>query len=151
MKSVDAIAGDRPCRRPAGRPLAPATLGRDDLAIAVYRAMPGLTRQRARALVDEFFMEIADGLSEDRKVLLSGFGAFTLARKPDRPGRNPRTGERHAIAARSIVRFKASRRLKAQIAGMPAEADEAPAPRATSRLRATQETGRRPPEAAIAR
>lgn len=111
-----------------------ATLGRDDLAAAVYRAMPGLTRRRARALVDEFFAEIIETLAEDRKVLLSGFGAFFLARKPDRPGRNPRTGEQHAISARSIVRFKASRSLKAQVAGTP-EADEAPAPKAKPRLR----------------
>ena len=127
MKSVDSIPCDMRSTRDA------ATLGRDDLAAAVYRAMPGLTRKRARALVDEFFTEIIEALSEDRKVLLSGFGAFLLARKPDRPGRNPRTGEQHAISARSIVRFKASRSLKAQVAGTSAEADEAPAPAARPR------------------
>lgn len=125
-----------------------ATLGRDQLAIAVYRAMPGLTRQRARELVDEVLEEIVDGLSEDRKVLLSGFGAFTIARKPDRPGRNPRTGEHHAISARSIVRFKASRMLKAQVAGT-AEAHEAPAPE--PRLRASsRRPDQRSPEATAA-
>ncbi|MEI2735550.1 MAG: HU family DNA-binding protein [Rhodoblastus sp.] len=125
-----------------------ATLGRDQLAIAVYRAMPGLTRQRARELVDEVLAEIVDGLSEDRKVMLSGFGAFTIARKPDRPGRNPRTGEHHAISARSIVRFKASRMLKAQVAGK-AEAHEAPAPK--PRLRAgSRRHDHRSPEATAA-
>lgn len=129
MKSVDSVS----CG--ARSPRATATLGRDDLAVAVYRAMPGLTRKHARALVDEFFTEIIEALSEDRKVLLSGFGAFTLARKPDRPGRNPRTGEQHVISARSAVRFKASRSLKAQVAGTSAEADEPPAPAAKPRLR----------------
>ena len=130
MKSVDLVPCDMRST-PGG-----STLGRDDLAVAVYRTMPGLTRKRARELVDEFFAEIIEALSEDRKVLLSGFGAFTIARKPDRPGRNPRTGEQHAIAARSIVRFKASRGLKAQVAGT-AETDDAPAPAAMPRPRAS--------------
>lgn len=127
-----------------------ATLGRDHLAVAVYRAMPGLTRKRARALVDEFFLEIIEALSEDRKVLLSGFGAFTLARKPDRPGRNPRTGEQHAISARSIVRFKASRSLKVRVAGTPVEADEAPAPPAKPRLPARSRSADRSGPGALA-
>ena len=103
----------------------------------------------AREFVDEFLAEIVDGLSEDRKVMLSGFGAFTIARKPDRPGRNPRTGEHHAISARSIVRFKASRMLKARTAGSSSEANDAPAPKPRRRDR-SREAGLSRPEATAA-
>jgi integration host factor subunit alpha len=46
-------------------------------------------------------------------VKLSGFGNFQLRDKSQRPGRNPKAGETTLIAARRIVTFHASQKLKA--------------------------------------
>lgn len=90
-------------------------MGRDALAVAVYRLCPGLSRSRARAVVDDVLEELVDGLARDRKVLLSGFGVFRLVDKAPRTGRNPKTGEEHAIAARTIVVFKSAATLRASV------------------------------------
>lgn len=48
-------------------------------------------------------------------VKLSGFGNFQLRDKPQRPGRNPKTGEEIPITARRVVTFHASQKLKAEV------------------------------------
>jgi integration host factor subunit alpha len=48
-------------------------------------------------------------------VKLSGFGNFQLREKPQRPGRNPKTGEEIPITARRVVTFHASQKLKALV------------------------------------
>jgi integration host factor subunit alpha len=48
-------------------------------------------------------------------VKLSGFGNFQLRDKPQRPGRNPKTGEEIPITARRVVTFHASQKLKASV------------------------------------
>ena len=49
------------------------------------------------------------------KQKLSGFGNFQLREKPQRPGRNPKTGEEIPITARRVVTFHASQKLKAMV------------------------------------
>ena len=46
---------------------------------------------------------------------LSGFGNFQVRDKPPRPGRNPKTGETIPIAARRVVTFHASQKLKSVV------------------------------------
>lgn len=91
-------------------------IGRKDLARAIHRACPRLPGAMARHLVDQILDEIVDGLSTDREVSLYGFGGFNVTSKGPRPGRNPKTGEMHEVAARVVVHFKAARALKALIA-----------------------------------
>src|SRR5258706_360262 len=43
------------------------------------------------------------------------FGYFQLRDKPQRPGRNPKTGEEIPITARRVVTFHASQKLKALV------------------------------------
>ena len=58
-------------------------------------------------MVDQFIEQVLDGLKLDRVVSLRGFGVFTVVRKGDRVGRNPKTGTEHVICSRDTVRFKA--------------------------------------------
>ena len=46
---------------------------------------------------------------------MSGFGHFLLRDKPERPGRNPKTGVEIPIAARRVVTFHPSQKLKALV------------------------------------
>ena len=72
----------------------------------------GLNKREAKDIVDTFFAEIRDALVEGSEVKLSGFGNFQVRHKPPRPGRNPKTGEVIPIAARRVVTFHASQKLK---------------------------------------
>jgi integration host factor subunit alpha len=66
-------------------------------------------------MVDRFFEEIATALETGDRVQLTGFGKFSLCDKPQRPGRNPKTGEPVPVLARRVVTFHASPKLKASI------------------------------------
>ena len=72
----------------------------------------GLNKRESKDMVEAFFTEIADTLTAGQWVKLSGFGNFQLRNKTARPGRNPKTGEMIPIAARRVVTFHASQKLK---------------------------------------
>ncbi len=74
-----------------------------------------LSRSDAKDLVDEFFINIKLTLESGDSVKLSGFGNFILRDKPERPGRNPKTGEEVPISARRVVTFKPGLKLKKQV------------------------------------
>ncbi len=72
----------------------------------------GLNKREAKDMVESFYEEIRIALQNGEGVKLSGFGNFQLRAKPQRPGRNPKTGEEIPITARRVVTFHASQKLK---------------------------------------
>lgn len=69
----------------------------------------------AKVLVDTFFEVIRSALESGSAVKLSGFGNFILRDKPERPGRNPKTGENVPVLARRVVTFKPGLKLKQKV------------------------------------
>jgi integration host factor subunit alpha len=59
--------------------------------------------------------EIRLQLEKGESVKLSGFGNFQLRDKPQRPGRNPKTGVEIPITARRVVTFHPSQKLKSMV------------------------------------
>ena len=90
------------------------TLTKAELAEMLFDQV-GLNKREAKDMVETFFEEISAALVRGESVKLSGFGNFLLRDKPQRPGRNPKTGEEIPISARRVVTFHASQKLKAQI------------------------------------
>ena len=74
-----------------------------------------LSKPDAKELVEQFFEEIRYALENGHHVKLSGFGNFILRDKPQRPGRNPKTGEEIPVAARRVVTFKPGLKLKTKV------------------------------------
>ncbi|HVL57652.1 MAG TPA: integration host factor subunit alpha [Burkholderiaceae bacterium] len=94
------------------------TLTKAELAELLFERV-GLNKREAKDMVETFFDEIRDALERGESVKLSGFGNFQLRDKPQRPGRNPKTGEEIPISARRVVTFHASQKLKALIERVP--------------------------------
>jgi integration host factor subunit alpha len=94
------------------------TLTKAELAEMLFERV-GLNKREAKDMVETFFEEIRDALERGESVKLSGFGNFQLRDKPQRPGRNPKTGEEIPISARRVVTFHASQKLKALIERLP--------------------------------
>ncbi len=92
----------------------PSTLTKAELTELLYEQV-GLNKREAKEMVETFFEEISRALERGETVKLSGFGNFQLRDKPQRPGRNPRTGEEIPITARRVVTFHASQKLKAMV------------------------------------
>src|SRR3954468_25110698 len=97
------------------------TLTKAELANLLFEQL-GLNKREAKCMVERFFEEIRTALEEGRSVKLSGFGNFQLREKPQRPGRNPKTGQAIPITARRVVTCHASQKLK----GMVEETSPAP-------------------------
>lgn len=90
------------------------TVTKAELADVLFDRL-GLNKREAKDMVDSFFDEIRQALERGESVKLSGFGNFQLRDKPQRPGRNPKTGEEIAITARRVVTFHASQKLKTAV------------------------------------
>jgi len=58
---------------------------------------------------------IKSTLESGDDVLVSGFGKFCVKDKKERKGRNPATGEDAILAARRVVTFKCSGKLRNKI------------------------------------
>ncbi len=99
------------------------TLTRAHLAEAVYQEV-GLSRSESAQLVDSILTEIGDSLVEDGIVKISSFGTFSVRRKGQRIGRNPKTGEEVPILPRRVLVFRPSQVLKDRINGVEPGADE---------------------------
>ena len=77
----------------------------------------GLNKREAKEFVELFFEEIRAALASGDSVKFSGFGSFSVRDKPQRPGRNPKTGEEVPVSARRVVTYKASQKIKDRVAG----------------------------------
>lgn len=87
------------------------TLTKAELA-DLLSAKVGFNKREAKEMVEAFFDEIRQALENGEDAKLSGFGNFLLVQKPQRPGRNPKTGEEIPITARCVVTFHASQKFK---------------------------------------
>jgi len=72
----------------------------------------GAYKKDAKAAVEAVLEGIQKGLISDGKVVLVGFGNFTVKRREARIARNPKTGEQVRVPARSVPTFKPSGNLK---------------------------------------
>ena len=91
------------------------TLTKEELADMLVDKASSISKSDAKEIVEMFFEEIRATLERGEEVKISGFGNFQLRDKPQRPGRNPKTGEEVPITARRVVTFHASQKLKAMV------------------------------------
>ncbi len=72
-------------------------------AVAKDVALP---KNEVKKIVESLFKISVDRLRGGDKVVISGFGVFSVAMSAARIGRNPRTGAAVKIAPRRTVRFR---------------------------------------------
>lgn len=71
----------------------------------------GMTKVDAKKAVEAILETAKEELKKDGKIALVGFGTLSVATRPERKGRNPRTGKSIKIAAKKIAKFKAASNL----------------------------------------
>ncbi|MBR4995248.1 MAG: HU family DNA-binding protein [Alistipes sp.] len=70
------------------------------------------SKAEVKNIVDSLFQIAEATLDKGEKLVISGFGVFSVAEVPERMGRNPRTGEQVKISARRNVRFHSNMDIK---------------------------------------
>ncbi|WP_313025677.1 HU family DNA-binding protein [Pseudomonas lopnurensis] len=78
-------------------------------AISLSANLPKTTAGRA---LEAITSSITAALEKGDDVTLVGFGTFTIKKRTEREGRNPRTGAALRIAAAKLPAFRAGKLLK---------------------------------------
>ncbi|HAV25037.1 MAG TPA: DNA-binding protein, partial [Bacteroidetes bacterium] len=81
-------------------------MNKSDL-ISAMADKAGITKAQAGEALDGFMGATTDALKKGEKLILVGFGTFSVNQRAARTGRNPRTGKEIQIAAKNVVKFKA--------------------------------------------
>lgn len=68
-------------------------------------------------LVNTVFDEITNALTENGRVELRGFGAFSVRQRAARKGRNPRTGSAVSVPSKRVPFFKCGKELRERVNG----------------------------------
>lgn len=84
--------------------------------IAAVAESTNLSKKDAGEALAAIIDEIKGALKKGDKVQLVGFGSFEVKNKPERKGKNPRTGEVITIKASKAPVFKAGKAFKDEIA-----------------------------------
>jgi integration host factor subunit alpha len=87
---------------------------KSDLRDLIFRKV-GLSKAEAREMIEVIFEVMKDALKGGEKVQITGFGVFSLRRKKERIGRDPKTGKEIKIPSRRVLTFRPSRLLKQKI------------------------------------
>jgi integration host factor subunit beta len=88
---------------------------RSELVQLLVQENPGLSVREVEKIISIFFDEIVGRLSEDGRVELRGFGAFSTRARDARVGRNPRTGESVEVDAKRVPYFKPGKEMRIRL------------------------------------
>ena len=76
--------------------------------IAAIADGANISKAAAKLALDTTTETIAAAIKKGDKISLVGFGTFSVAERAARTGVNPATGAKIEIAAKKVVKFKAS-------------------------------------------
>ena len=75
----------------------------------------GFSKKISENLLEDVLELILKNIVTNKKVKIAKFGTFTLRKKKQRIGRNPKTKEIKVISERNVILFKASKEFKEYI------------------------------------
>ena len=86
-------------------------LTKKDIINSIYMQI-GFSKKISENLLEDIFQIILKNIINENKVKIAKFGTFSLRKKKQRIGRNPKTKEEFIISERNVISFKASKELK---------------------------------------
>jgi len=89
-------------------------MNKSDL-ISKMAADAGISKAQAQEALNSFTGSVTGAMKKGDKVVLIGFGTFSVSRRNARTGRNPQTGKEIQIAAKNVVKFKAGSDLSSKV------------------------------------
>jgi len=83
--------------------------------IEALREETGLTRSKAKEVVELFFDEMSDALASGDRVEIRGLCSFYVKEYKAYTGRNPKTGEPIQVRPKKLPFFKCGKELKERV------------------------------------
>jgi len=96
-----------------------------DLIEEVVKQYPQFSRRDAEVMVNAVFESMAEALRAGNRIEIRGFGSFVVKNRQARQGRNPKTGNLVAVAAKRVPFFKVGKELKQRVDGKSPGAEAA--------------------------
>ena len=109
-----------------------------------------LPQLRTKELVQKTFDALIETLVQEGRIELRNFGVFQIKRRDARVARNPRTGERVPVQAKSVVTFKPGKEMEARVREMDRRKAEQPPAGSESQAPADDEPNQSSPQQAQA-
>ena len=88
---------------------------KSELIERLSRLQPELTLRDMDLAVNTILGQITESLAAGVRVEVRSFGSFSLRYRASRVGRNPKTGEPVALAAKHVPHFKPGKALRARV------------------------------------
>ncbi len=88
-----------------------------DLIDEIVRLHPTFSRRDAEVVVNSVFESMTEALCGGDRIEIRGFGSFVVKQRKAREGRNPKTGEIVAVAAKRVPFFKVGKELRLRVDG----------------------------------
>ena len=89
-------------------------LTKKEIINSIYMQI-GFSKKVSETILEDVFSLILQNIKKNNKVKIAKFGTFTLRKKKQRIGRNPKTKEEKIISERNVILFKASKEFKKYI------------------------------------
>ncbi|HSW93225.1 MAG TPA: HU family DNA-binding protein [Gammaproteobacteria bacterium] len=80
--------------------------------VAAVAEKSNLTKAQAEMAMGAMFDTITEAMTTEGKILIQGFGGFSIKERAERQGRNPSTGAIMTIPKALVVNFKPATQLK---------------------------------------
>ncbi len=74
-----------------------------------------LNHKDVELAVKSLLEQMSQSLSTGQRIEIRGFGSFSLHYRPPRMGRNPKTGDAVALAAKYVPHFKPGKELRERV------------------------------------
>jgi nucleoid DNA-binding protein len=87
--------------------------------IGIVAEGTGLTKVETAAVIDGFLATVLYALSHGEAVQIRELGTFRTAKRKARTARNPRTGGIVLIPAKTTVKFRVAKNLRATLNALP--------------------------------
>lgn len=110
---------------------------KSELIERIARKQSQLVYRDVEAAVKSILEYMAEHLAASGRIEIRGFGSFSLHYRPERVGRNPKTGAGVSLSAKYVPHFKPGKELRERVnrayrppSGEDSHPDAAPAPAA---------------------
>jgi DNA-binding protein HU-beta len=80
--------------------------------IGIIAKSAGITKNKAAKSLEAYEATVTKELKKSGKLVLVGFGTFSVVKRKAREGRNPQTGKAIKIPAKKVVKFKACKMMQ---------------------------------------
>lgn len=85
--------------------------------VDAFASKLNVTKKEARSILSAYEATVVEGLKNDGRIALSGFGTFEKKITPEHEGRNPATNSKITIPAKLKITFKAAKAVKQEVEG----------------------------------